>query len=407
MPNPNNVTIGCPDEYSAIITGRDLTSYAARLDWSNLTWSRVLDEISSASVTVPDAFGGLRCNIEMNDVLVPWRFGLRIERNSELVWAGPITSVERPERGGVGADYVTISADDKMAWLSKRTARNVLSFQQADAADVFRTVIGDAVSFDNAFDLRCPSFTSGHSMTRDILPLDFEYTDQIIAELADSAVDYFVFGTDLVVYDARNPGWWTQRGERKTRIARTPDPYGRYLFGLFTDEAFAGRPGFTLDGYAQGNNVIVPGADSGEAGFRRYWTASDVDLTDGLLTYVDVSTLYRPQETGPIFDDGVFQNRADSLLAWKRTTPATVSGGWLSESAPVTVQSLLPGSLWAIDLAEKGVERLLTVQRLKRVDVSVDANDGSLVERIAPSLIPVGSDETNIASAIEVLSGGG
>ena len=107
----------------------------------------------------------------------------------------------------------------------------------------------------------------------------------------------------------------------------------------------------------------------------------------------DVNTLYRPQED-PIVADAVFQQRADSLLAWKKTTPAIVSGGTLGQQAPITVDRLFPGSLWTMDLAEKGIEELLTVQRLKRVDVEVSINGGGFVERVSPTMIPIGTDET-------------
>jgi hypothetical protein len=392
--NPTDVTLGCADEYTAIITARDLRTYAAEVRWSNIQWSRVLDEVSTATVTVPDVFGGLRCNIELGTAIVPWRFGLRIERNGSEVWSGPITSISRPTRDGAGGDYVEIQASDVMAWMMKRRTFTSQLYTNVDGGEVFKGVIEDAVQFDNLFGLHCPEFTSGYDMTREILALDFEYAIDILSELADSAVDYFVKGTELAVYDMAAPGWYVVRNGVKERIADTGDAFGRYVYGLFTDEAFTARPGFMIDGMAQGNDVIIPGADSGEAGFRRYWAASDVDPLDGLLSYVDVNPLYRPQEGVPIVADGVFQERADSVLALRRSAPIIWSGGTLAPSAPVTVDGLLPGSLWALDLSELGVGQLLDAQRLKRVDVSVTADAGGLIETVSPTLIPLGTDET-------------
>lgn len=394
MVNPNDVTLGCADEYTVIITARDLVTYAAEVRWSSIQWSRVLDEVSTARVTVPDVFGGLRCNIELGDAIVPWRFGLRIERNGSEVWSGPITEITRPNRDGAGADYVEIGASDIMAWMGKRTTVASQLYTDQDGGTVFKGVIDDATQFDNLFDLQCPTFTTGYTMTREILALDFEYTLDVLSELADSAVDYFVYGKELVVYDAGAPGWFVLRDGVKTRIAPTTDPFGRYIYGLFTDDAYISRPGFTIDGMSQANNIFIPGADSGEAGFRRYWQASDVDLNFGILTHVDVNPLYRPQEGLPITADGVFQQRADSMLALRSTAPVIFSGGALSQSAPVTVDSLLPGSLWAIDLAEVGVGQLLDAQRLKRVDVDVSVSSGGIVERVSPTLMPIGTDES-------------
>ena len=150
-----------------------------------------------------------------------------------------------------------------------------------------------------------------------------------------------------------------------------------------------------IDGEAQANNVYVPGADSGEAGFRRFWTAADVDPLVGLLDYVDVSSLYRPQQGTPITSIGVFQERADSLLALRRDAPVIVSGGSLGQNAPVTVETLYPGSLWTLDLADHGVSQLLSIQRLKRVDVTVQVNDGGFTESVSPTFIPLGTDEAD------------
>jgi hypothetical protein len=389
-----DLTLGCAEEYTVIITARDLATYAAEVRWSSISWSRVLDEVSTATVVVPDVFGGLRCNIELGDAIVPWRFGIRIERNGSEVWSGPITSITRPTRDGAGADYVEIMASDIMIWMAKRTTTASQLYTDQDGGTVFKGVLEDATQFDNLFDLQCPEFTTGYLMTREILALDFEYTLDVLSELANSAVDYFVYGKELVVYDVADAGWFVQRDGVKTRIAPTTDPFGRYIYGLFTDESYIARPGFTIDGMGQANNVYIPGADSGEAGFRRYWEASDVNLLDGLLTMVDVNPLYRPQEGLPITADGVFQQRADSMLALRSTAPVIFSGGALSPSAPVTIDGLLPGSLWAIDLAEVGVGRLLDAQRLKQIDVSVSVSAGGIVEQVSPTLMPIGTDES-------------
>jgi hypothetical protein len=394
MVNPVDVKLGCADEYTVIITARDLRTYAAEVAWSSISWSRVLDEVSEATVVVPDVFGGLRCNIELGTAIVPWRFGIRIERNGTEVWSGPITSISRPTRDGRGADYVEIQAADIMMWTAKRTTTASQLYTSVDGGVVFKGVVDDATQFDNLFDLQCPTFTTGYLMTREILALDFEYSLDVLSELANSAVDYFVLGKELVVYDYTDLGWFVLRDGVKTRIAATTDPYGRYVYGLFTDEAFVARPGFVIDGMSQANNVFIPGADSGEAGFRRYWTASDVNLLDGLLTYVDVNPLYRPQDGLPITADGVFQERADSTLALRSKAPVIFSGGVLSPAAPVTVDGLLPGSLWALDLAEVGVGQLLDAQRLKRVDVTVEVASGGIVEQVSPTLIPLGTDES-------------
>lgn len=395
-PNPNIFDLGCAEEYSAIITAADLKTYAAQVNFSDLHWSRVLDDISEADVTVPDVFGGLRCNIELGTTIVPWRYGLRIERNGAEVWSGPITAIERPTRDGIAADAVTISANDSMVWGRKRVTPDFLSFSDADAGTVFRAVLDAGMAAWNPAGLDCPDFLTSYTMTREVIPLDFEYTFDILTELANSAVDYFVINNELCVYDVIDRGWYVLRDGVKTRLAPTADPYGRYIYGLFTDDSFIERPGYRIDGMSQGNKIYIPGADSGEAGFRRFWESSGlVDPLDGLLVHVDVSSLYRPQADQTIIDDAVFQQRADTLYALYHDAVITISGGSLATDAPVDINSLFPGSLWAMDLAEHGLSNLLTVQRLKRIDVNVSVGDG-VTETVRPSLIPLGTDETVI-----------
>ena len=394
MINPNDVTLGCPDEYSVFVVARDLQTYAARLDWSTITWSRVLDDVSEATVVVPDSLGGLRCNLELGASIVPWKFGIRIERNGTEMWSGPITTMERPVRNGGGDDHVVIGAHDAFVWTGRRIVTQDLNFTDADAGVVFRDVLADGMSLDNPMGLAAPQFDTGYTMTREVIQLNFEKVESVLLELAESAVDFFMLGRELVVYDGVNFGWFAHRNGERTRIAPTVDPFGRYLYGLFTDEAFIARPGWMLDGMAQANDVIIPGADSGEAGFRRTWRASDVDLDVGLLTDVDVSALYQADSTGIILDDEVFQQRANSRLAQSSRPVSIVSGSSLSQTAPVRAENLYPGSLWAVDLGDIGISQLVDVQRLKRVDVTVVAAADGIVEDVVPTLIPLGTDET-------------
>lgn len=396
MINPNTPVLGCLEECQVFLTAADLETIAGEVAFSHVSYSYVLDDISEASITVPDVLGGLRCNIEFGDTIRPWRFGIRIECNGSLVWSGPIIDIERPEGDNGGADYVEIFAKDEMVRTQKRVTLEYLDFDDVDAGEMFKTVLDAGMSIWNPASLDCPEFQTGFLMEREVVPLNFEYTYDILSELADSAIDYFVMNNELCVYDAVDFGWYVLRDGVKRRIAPTTDPYGRYIYGLFTAESFVKRPGFRISGMEQGNQIYVPGADSGEAGFRRYWEASDINLLDGPLVHVDVSSLYRASASGPIGSDGVFQQRADSVLALRSQAVVTVSGGTLSEDAPVRIADLFPGSLWAIDLGEAGLSDLVTVQRLKRVDVDISVSDSGYVQDVKPTLIPIGSDESVI-----------
>lgn len=320
-----------------------------------------------------------------------------------LEWVGPITQVARPSRTDAGADYTEIRAMDKSAWLLRRTLPEDLATVAggSDAGALFKALIELAVLADNEFGLYCPTFTAGATLSRQFYTRSFEYVFDMITDLANSAVDWFVIGQDLAVesraLDGLPRGWFIQDGGVERRqLAYTPDEYGRYIFGLFTDQAWTQRPGWTKDGMSQGNFVVTPGGDSGETGFRRFWTADGTDADTGLLTWVDVNPLYQADPDGVITgaEEEAFQARADSTLALRQEAPLSLTGGSLSQDAPVTRDRLFPGSLWAIDLAEPGFSRLATIQRLKRIDMQFAQSRAGLSETVSPTLIPLGTDES-------------
>lgn len=85
------------------------------LDATDLTYDRRLDDISTASVTVPiSGDADDPCCSCLADIQ-PWCHQLTIVRESDgVVWSGPVVRVT------YGYNSVTIEARDKMAWLQKR-----------------------------------------------------------------------------------------------------------------------------------------------------------------------------------------------------------------------------------------------------------------------------------------------
>lgn len=110
-------TLGCAESYTVRVhwRGGGLEKPLDIMDRvSEVTWSRTLNDVSTAEVTLVK--GGPECCREIQDVH-PWVHELSVYRNvrgtAELVWQGPIEKVR------VGRDTIVIEANDVFAWLDR------------------------------------------------------------------------------------------------------------------------------------------------------------------------------------------------------------------------------------------------------------------------------------------------
>ena len=112
-------SIGTPDEYIVqLVNGlTDVVLY--EFPWSQITWSRVRNDVSSATVTVPAEDGGIECCRSFG-MLKPWEQLLVIYRNGARVWDGPVIGWSRPAIKQGGDGRLTIRALDRFAITYKR-----------------------------------------------------------------------------------------------------------------------------------------------------------------------------------------------------------------------------------------------------------------------------------------------
>lgn len=399
--------LGCAETYQVFVTRNDpVTQQPVVVDavgWSSIQWSRVLDEVSSASVDIPDRYGGVNCCAKLGG-LIPWTYGLRIERNARLVWQGPVTSVSRPSAGAHSLPLLRVEASDLLARFAKRLATHSITLQYTnlDAGTVFASLLGNAQYADpltNGFSFPYPIVTIGTGITREVVARNFEIAWDILKDLLDSAIDAYVMNNVLYVFEP-TVGWAYNDGTTDLVFKGPADaPSGELLYGLFTESSFKERPGWSISGIGQANQAWEPGADVGEEGARRYWTSTDPSSIGqvGVLDVVDANPLYRSSNEGVVISDATFQRRADSIIRQRSHTPAVVSGGALADDAPVDVDNLRPGSIWRMDYADACFGQLLQNVRLKRVVVDVSRESGGeLIETVSPTLFPVGYTEANL-----------
>lgn len=392
---PNPPALGCADEYEAIITSNDYETRVDAVRWSSIEWDRVLDDVSEATVVVPDEWGGVACCAKYGG-LVPWRYGLTIERNGQPVWKGPVTKVLRQ------AGKITVKANDALVRYRRRLATRdeSLRFVENDAGQMFADILNvhGRVIYD-AWQFDVPQVNTGVAVTRNVVAREFNYAWDVVEDLLDSAIDATVIAGVPVVFQP-GVGWVFvgALGEQyylNTDQALAVSTGGDTLYGLFTQEAFTEIPEWTIDGMTQANTGWLAGADSGQAGFRKYWTAQvDSELAfDSVLDIVETDQLYRAGEGEEEPDDSVFQRRVDSIVALRAIAPAVIDSVSLSASAPINVENLRPGTIWTMDVYDACWGQLLGAGRVKRISGSIQAGED---EKIAATLQPLGYSEGDL-----------
>jgi hypothetical protein len=386
LPDRARLSLDCADSYNVFISGPDYVSVVDKVEWSALDWSRVLDEVSTASVTLPDHLGGVNCCSDQGG-LVPWRYGLIIERNDIPVWSGPVTTLNRQ------ADSLRVTASDIMARFQRRLAtRRDLPFKNTDSGRMFADLLNAAQFDSDPWRFVGPRGITGEVLTREIKALDFEISFDVLTDLANSSVDFFVMNGVLYVHDTTK-GWVFTNPYGQRRMLDGPYTASMdLLYGVFTTDCWQVRPDWSINGMEQGNAIWAVGPDQASEGVRKFWVAQDFESQafDGVLDFVDDNPLYRPAENETI-PDFVFQLGVQSTLALRKIAPAVIEGGALAEGAPMDIPNLRPGSLWACDIWDACYGQLLQLARLKRVQVSVSIGAQGLTEQIAPTLTPRGA----------------
>lgn len=380
--------LGCADDYKVFITGADYETVIDEVGWSDIEWTRIEDEPSTAVFSAPDKLGGVHCVAQLGG-LVPWRYGLRIERNDQSVWKGVVTGLQRQP----GA--VRVTASDIMVRFEKRLATRDtdITFDSADAGTAFATIILTAQIDGEAWSLQPPEALTLQPFSRTVVVRDFELAASLLNDLADAAIDYFVMDGVLHVYQV-GAGWMYFDGANK--LLEGPYNASRQLvYGTFTERSFVSLPLWSINGMSQANVGWLPGPDIGEEGARAFWTSAlrPSVLEDGVLDIVESGDLFRPEEAD--VPEAVFQRHVDSLVALRGIAPAIIEDTPLTSSAPIDIDNLRPGSLWNLDIYDSGYGQLLQVARLKKVTVNVAKDqNGQVVETVKPTLFPPGYQES-------------
>lgn len=158
--------LGCASTYTALVWYYDrvlgkLRYYTELTGLTSVTWERVLDDFSEARIRFrprqgDDCCGKLRPIFDaqgnmLEPGLWPWASEVAIYRDGELVWMGPVFSIDETVQPDESTDYIQITARDFLGWLDRRTIHNDIFFtdQFYDLSVIGERIVRDAFEPDD------------------------------------------------------------------------------------------------------------------------------------------------------------------------------------------------------------------------------------------------------------------
>lgn len=317
-------------------------------------WSRVLNDISSASVEVPVHPD---CCTELNYIasrVAPQLFELHLWRNDNdtggPVWAGPLVGIEEDPSGAGEAETVSLSARGPLAWSSWRVfafpmpysvgGPGQITWSGVDLTTIFEDWWSYLMSKDDPLIEVITSLsgiTGDRSVTLSELPVGWT----VLKELVDSGVNTVEYGRTILA------------GNLDTLVPRLP---------VITEEWFGDPVATRVIGDSQATRVWVKG-EAGVIGL-----AGGPDPATGLL-------LEQTVDDSEAEDIASAVSRAELEVAFRGQSLVFADGdNNLRASAPVCINDLVPGAIASIDLSQRCLTTLSDM-RLAEVSVSYTSSD--------------------------------
>lgn len=391
--------LGCAEYIAYIANHGDPEQPISFVPWTELEWGRRLDDASDASVVAASETAEC-CELTQSIAdgkIEPWRHELVIQRIdqagcAEMVWSGPITRLT------AGPSGTRIEAFDILAWLDHRViahgGQNAApydtghTFVADDYSDIVERLMLDGYGFYLADDgdrsnatcmnpeiIVCSKSNNSPANgedEREVLATQFRLAGQEIRELARNHVDYYAINRCIYIYGK--------------------EAEGRDL-GVVTDESFLDQPDIVLDGTSSSgvgggmtNAAYVTGANGQGVG----WTnevGSPVGFSEDQPSQ-DVYCLLESVDHEPeILDFPSAAEAAQTRVEFGSRAVAILSGGRLSQDAPICPSEMIPGSRITLAISESCLP-VVGEYRIESVEVGMDA-DG--VESVDLELTPVGT----------------
>lgn len=370
-----------PAEYRVLVQyrGGTLDFYEATA-WLSLDWSRVVDDISSGSVTLPVTEADRQDGSLLGRTRA-WQHELALHRKEpggtfEEVWVGPIVEI------AWASATVKLSARDLTQWWERRRLPRDRSFVNVDLGTIFATLHEDAMHADTSPNLTVSPHVTGIVGTRTVLAAARRRAADELRELARTGVDYTVIGRNVII------------GGQEVPVARLP-----VLTDAAMDLGFDGG-GLTEAGLFTGTEVTVVGSVAQDQNNPN----AEVPVATVGGVSAELGLIQREFSEGSIEDAGSAQAAAFTRWQMVKTTPLFLDGRLRAAGAP-PFRQLIPGAV-ALAQLQSGARTIDQDVRLADLRVSATAGDGGVTEQVSASFIPVGSVDGDITITPPALDAG-
>ncbi|MCA1834864.1 MAG: hypothetical protein LC721_00445, partial [Actinobacteria bacterium] len=279
----------------------------AELDFTSLQWGRVMDGVSEAQVNVP-----AHCCGKLADVW-PWRHELRISRNGEQQWVGPIEVVANCRSG------ITLVAKDMLGWLEHRVIHEDHCWDPTCGGAPISAVAAASLLVQDGFGPDDPdvlkylkTYGAGVIGGRQYAA-NSKYVIDALKDLGQGSLDFTTIGRSILLMRA---GY---------ELGRLP---------LLNCEHFAGDVCTTVDGQGAATKAIV----TGDSQLGIVGTSGGVDPYFGLLEVLVNDDTIKSGQTAI--------DQAAGLVNGHNPPPVLVQppqGSTLNPSTPVCLEQLVPG----------------------------------------------------------------
>lgn len=383
------ISLGC-GTYQIMVQTKCGTSFLCELkDASSISYNRILNEISTASIKVGLTGTCCDCLASVN----PWQHEIAIFRDGLLVWVGPIIDITFD----MANEEATIECRDLMTWTDHRlmeVANTDLELTGVDLAVAYDTFLH--VGYDK--DPWCMTWevtNTGTPFTEEYPAFDkaggerwggrYEIIGDLLRVVSDAGVDYTAVGRHL----------WTG-------AASIVNPAVSGV--ILTDNAFQRAPTIKVAGSKMVTRQVEAGGQGGNFGLYddQIWIDPSVigPITPALLTanqaqyglLEDFRVIDEFDEVDTTVSPNALRDDAEGRILLLNTPYVYLKEGILHPNTPLTFadNTLIPGAILAINLATTCRPLTDAALRLQEVKVTVDAEGG---EAVAITLSPIGRTE--------------
>ena len=348
-PDPTGERLGCGD-YRVFLQLSGGGTKLAELAYESLTFSRRLDDMSEASITL-SAAQDADC-LPFLTSIEPFAYEVSIWRDDVEVWVGPVSEP------AYDYDGMTLAARDLFWWLERRVLPTD-RFLTDDIATIAAIFFTDAIDQDPSPNISIIVSPTGIVASRQVYGVLRRRAADEIRELSRTGLDFTAIARTL----------------RLGGVEVGTDP-----LVLLSDDVFEVDVA-RFDGAATATEVFVLGASAGT-----------VTPVGGQAGGIGAQGLVQQVYSEPaILDTTSATAAAETRRDLLRTAPLFCSGRLL-ESAPVAFQRLIPGA--RVEIRQQvGFRRIEASMRLLEVNVSAQAQDDGFSEEVRLTLEPEGSTQ--------------